>query len=142
MTAVTNTATHLSLSAHWAHAARFLASCTDHVLHRAPRDWAPVLDRQSPASNNVAEVPMGFDDPDAPIDDDGADYWLKPKAVVRFSDPQGYNFTCITGALWLTVDDETTDRLLAPGETFHSSGSAAVMVSALQAARFNVRPDA
>jgi hypothetical protein len=132
------TASHLPMSSPWARAFTLIKGFTDGALQHEHSRPIPTGDGRAPAFT-ADPAPAGFSSPATDIDD-GADYRLRCPEVVRFAEPQGHRFTCLAGALWLTIDHEAKGLVLEAGETYQCIDRSAVMVSALLEARFSVRP--
>jgi len=64
-----------------------------------------------------------------------------PHATVRrFASPLGLRLSCVRGDLWITVDGEPDDHVLAAGESFEPTSTRRVIVYALQPAVLRVQP--
>ena len=63
---------------------------------------------------------------------------LKHEAVT-LSDAKGHVLSCGSGGLWITVEGEPDDTILAPGENYRIDSNAPVVISAFKAATVNVR---
>lgn len=50
-----------------------------------------------------------------------------------------HELTCTAGELWITLDGDSRDLVLGPGESYRVEGKGAVVVSALKASTLNVR---
>jgi len=61
-------------------------------------------------------------------------------AVRRFASPLGLRLSCVRGDLWITVDGEPEDHVLAAGESFEPTSTRRVIVYALQPAVLRVQP--
>ncbi len=58
--------------------------------------------------------------------------------AVTLSDAKGHVLSSGSGGLWITVDGEAGDTILAPGESYRIASNAPVVLSALQACTVNV----
>ncbi len=67
---------------------------------------------------------------------------LDKRAVFHIADAAGVHVACTEGALWLTLDHDTRDIILAPGESFFTTEHRRALVYALQASRFTLRASA
>ena len=64
---------------------------------------------------------------------------MSPQWIVRsrgelvsfLAAPSGARVRCHSGQLWVTVDGDTTDYVLGPGQSFEARGGAHVVVEAL-----------
>ncbi|MBL8341915.1 MAG: DUF2917 domain-containing protein [Rubrivivax sp.] len=63
-------------------------------------------------------------------------------AIRRFERPNGLRFTCMRGALWLTLDDEVVDHVLHAGQSFEARSGRRVIVYGLEDAVLRVGPSA
>jgi len=61
-------------------------------------------------------------------------------SVRRFTHPFGLRLTCVRGDLWITVDGEPEDHVLAAGESFEPTSGRRILVYALQPAVLRVQP--
>lgn len=59
--------------------------------------------------------------------------------LITLSDAKNHVVSCNSGQLWITLDGERQDIILAPGETYRIDSAATVSISALQAATLEVR---
>lgn len=64
---------------------------------------------------------------------------LAQHEAVSITRARGQRLNCDAGELWITVDGEAGDRILAAGETWTISSNAAVVISALKASTLQVR---
>jgi len=58
---------------------------------------------------------------------------LPRRAVFAVPDGAGVGIECRSGAVWVTLDRDLRDIVLAPGERFEASGHRPMLVSALEA---------
>lgn len=58
----------------------------------------------------------------------------------RFTRPRGLRLTCVRGDLWITVDGDPVDHVLAAGEHFEPTDSRRVLVYGLGDAVLRVQP--
>jgi len=64
---------------------------------------------------------------------------LAAHELVVLADAAGHELVCAAGELWVTIDGDRRDIVLARGESFRITGAAAVVVSAFKAATLSVR---
>lgn len=64
---------------------------------------------------------------------------LDKRATFEIADASGVHVACSEGALWLTLDHDTRDIILAPGESFITTEHRRALVYALQPSRFTLR---
>jgi Protein of unknown function (DUF2917) len=57
---------------------------------------------------------------------------LPTRSVFAVPDGAGVGIECRSGSVWVTLDRDTRDIVLAPGERFESTEHRRVLVSALQ----------
>jgi len=60
--------------------------------------------------------------------------------VRRFTRPRGLRLNCVRGALWITVDGDLADHVLAAGESFEPASARRVLVYGLDDAVLRVMP--
>lgn len=65
---------------------------------------------------------------------------LQKDAICVLPHPRGVRIECLSGELWITQDWQRHDILLAPGQSHVVDGTHRLLVQALQAAQFQVRP--
>ncbi len=58
---------------------------------------------------------------------------LPRRAVFAVPDGAGVGIACRSGSVWITLDHDVRDIVLAPGERFEGSGHRRMLVSALEA---------
>lgn len=61
---------------------------------------------------------------------------LDKDALHRVENGFGQRIEALSGSLWITIDNDTRDIVLAAGEGFRIDGSGGVLISALEDARF------
>lgn len=67
---------------------------------------------------------------------------LAQAAMRCFDRPRGLRFTCVRGALWITLDGEGVDHVLHAGESFEASSRRRVIAYGLEDAVLRVVPAA
>lgn len=63
---------------------------------------------------------------------------LAPQAIFTLPDGAGVGITCRSGSVWVTMDSDPRDVVLAPGERFEGRGHRRMLVSALEASCISV----
>ncbi len=63
---------------------------------------------------------------------------LAARKLARLPDAEATRIVCETGSLWLTLDDDSRDIVLAPGESFVVDRPAGVLLYALKDALVRV----
>lgn len=63
---------------------------------------------------------------------------LAPKAIFTLPDGAGVGITCRSGTVWVTLDRDPRDIVLAPGERFDGLEHRRMLVSALEASCITV----
>lgn len=63
---------------------------------------------------------------------------LSRRQLHSIEDASGVRITCRAGALWVTIDNDLTDYVLEPGETFVTSAHARALVYALRDSRMDL----
>lgn len=64
---------------------------------------------------------------------------LPAQAIVTLPDSAGVCIECRRGAVWITLDHDLRDIVLAPGQAFEGTAHRRAMVSALEASCIAVR---
>lgn len=59
--------------------------------------------------------------------------------LLTLSDARDHVLDCLSGEVWITVDRERRDIVLAPGASYRIESRAPVVISALQAATLTMR---
>ena len=57
---------------------------------------------------------------------------LPTRSVFAVADGAGVGIECRSGSVWLTIDRDPRDIVLAPGERFEGTGHRRILVSALE----------
>lgn len=65
---------------------------------------------------------------------------LAHRAVFDIPDASGLQIRCTRGALWLTLDHDQRDVILAPGESFVTTEHRRALLYALEPAAFALTP--
>lgn len=67
---------------------------------------------------------------------------LRHGRLRSFTRPHGLSMHCVRGTLWITVDGEAADHVLAAGASFEPTSARRVLVYALEDAVLRVQPAA
>ena len=60
---------------------------------------------------------------------------LPKRAIYTLPDAAGIEIECLDGSVWITLDDDPRDTVLAPGQRFASNEHRRALVSALESSR-------
>lgn len=64
---------------------------------------------------------------------------LPDKAIFELPDAHEVDIECRSGAVWITLDHDTRDIVLAPGERFRSDTHRRVLIAALEPSCLRLR---
>lgn len=63
---------------------------------------------------------------------------IEKNVLVEIAHPYGATIDCLTGSVWVTLDNDLRDVVLGPGQSFRVDSNQRVLVQALDAARVRV----
>lgn len=61
---------------------------------------------------------------------------LPARQLFEIADPSGVRIVCTAGSLWLTLDHDTRDVVLQPGDSFETGGPRRALLYAFEPAAF------
>lgn len=67
---------------------------------------------------------------------------LERRSLFQVADPSGLEIACTRGSVWITLDHDTRDIVLAQGETFFTTEHRRALVYAFDAAVIELREPA
>lgn len=65
---------------------------------------------------------------------------LPHHGLIKFSDATGLQIECLRGSLWITLDCDSRDFVIEPGQSFVTDKHQLVIVHALEASELRVLP--
>jgi len=71
-------------------------------------------------------------------DERAVTHQLAKRQAKSFANPQGLQFTCTAGALWLTIAGDPQDIILEAGESFRCAAGAHLVATAFEASSLEV----